>query len=208
MCAKPWVYNPETDHDRKAAENRLFCCLPVRKPSKGGCYLMKKTILIVLLVLLFIGGSVAFAENGQELASAVRTALSGPETEDEDDQPSDVAKAVHGVLGGGLEPGEEGFGAAVAEQAQSGELGKKVSEAAKSAGKGNKTEAEDEDEDDQRSDVANAVHEALGGDLKPGDEGFGAAVAEQAREGNLGQKVSAAARGANGSANAGGNPNR
>jgi hypothetical protein len=54
--------------------------------------------------------------------------------------------------------------------------------------------------DDERSEVAKAVHRAKAGELTPGDPGFGAAVSESAREnrGN-GRVVSEAARTANGS---------
>jgi hypothetical protein len=55
----------------------------------------------------------------------------------------------------------------------------------------------DEAEDGARSDTADRVHRALtGGDeLRPGDPGFGQAVAERARTGQLGGLVSRAARG-------------
>ena len=64
----------------------------------------------------------------------------------------------------------------------------------------------EEAKDNDRSEVATAVHTALSGDpdLGPGDEGFGQAVAERAREGGLGEMVSEAARQANGSINANG----
>ncbi len=61
---------------------------------------------------------------------------------------------------------------------------------------------DDENGDDERSETAKRVHEALtGGDeLKPGDEGFGEAVSQRARnpEVDLGDEVSKAARGENG----------
>jgi hypothetical protein len=61
---------------------------------------------------------------------------------------------------------------------------------------GDAEEAEDT-EDGARSDTADRVHRALtGGDeLRPGDPGFGQAVAERARTGQLGGLVSRAARG-------------
>ncbi len=65
------------------------------------------------------------------------------------------------------------------------------------------TDAEpDEDADDERSEVARAVHVALTGDedIRPGP-GFGAAVSARAREGGLGSIVSEAARNANGRRN-------
>jgi len=51
--------------------------------------------------------------------------------------------------------------------------------------------------EDERSDTAKRVHEALSGDpdTRPGDEGFGASVSKNARAGGLGQEVSRAARG-------------
>lgn len=59
-----------------------------------------------------------------------------------------------------------------------------------------------------RSEVAEAVHEALSGGLSPGDDGFGQAVAENARGGGNGAAASAAARNANGSTGRGpGNAN-
>ncbi|MEX2549052.1 MAG: hypothetical protein WD638_02395 [Nitriliruptoraceae bacterium] len=52
------------------------------------------------------------------------------------------------------------------------------------------------DEDGERSDTADRVHEALsGGDFAPGDEGFGEAVSKRARGGELGDLVSRAAQG-------------
>ena len=56
--------------------------------------------------------------------------------------------------------------------------------------------------DDERSEVARAVHVALTGDdeLRPGP-GFGAAVSARARESGLGSIVSEAARNANGRRN-------
>lgn len=72
----------------------------------------------------------------------------------------------------------------------------------------NDIEENGKDKGEQRSDVAKAVQEVLSHPtgLKPGDEGFGQAVAENARAGNLGEKVSEAARGANPSG--GGNPGK
>jgi hypothetical protein len=61
----------------------------------------------------------------------------------------------------------------------------------------------DDEEADERSEVAKAVHSVLTGDadLEPGDEGFGQAVSERAKDPDihLGQEVSQAARAANGS---------
>jgi hypothetical protein len=65
--------------------------------------------------------------------------------------------------------------------------------------------APEDDVEDQsgRSEVAEAVHRALSGGLSPEDDGFGEAVAENARKGGNGGAASEAARGANGSAGRG-----
>lgn len=66
-------------------------------------------------------------------------------------------------------------------------------------------------DEEERSDTANTVHDALtsDSDLKPGDEGFGEAVSVNARDSGpaFGQSVSEAARSNNGSSNPGNNGN-
>ena len=118
------------------------------------------------------------------------------------DERSDVSAAVHVYLSGDedLAPGDEGFGPAVADRAKNPDinLGKEVSEAARGARNEN-----DENNDEERSPVAVAVHEALSGDpdITPEDEdAFGKAVSERARTmgAELGRTVSNAARGAAG----------
>jgi hypothetical protein len=137
---------------------------------------MNKKILIALLVVLLAGGGMAFAQSG--LGSGLLGLDTPPVIEDEDD---------------GRKFGEE------------------VSELAREIDPDNLTEenleAENEENgEDERSEVAEAVLEVLGGELSPGDEGFGNAVADQAREDGraLGEDVSNAAREANGSKGASG----
>jgi len=189
---------------------------------------MSKSILIVLLVVLLAGGGVVLAEFGPDVGFAGVNAESVDNNEEgNNDKGSDVSAAVHVYLSGpeiNLTPGDEGFGPAVADRAKDPDtdLGKEVSEAARKANgsyndneNGENDEAEVKDED-ERSDVAKAVHKALTADpengdnngLKPGEEGFGEAVSKNAREGGAahGQRVSEAARGINGS-NGNGNGN-
>jgi len=66
-----------------------------------------------------------------------------------------------------------------------------------SAGDPEKADVNKDDAEDGRSDTARRVHEALSGDeaIVPGDRGFGQAVSERARTGQLGGLVSRVARG-------------
>jgi len=136
--------------------------------------------MILLLVMFLAGGGIAFAQYG-------------PGT---------------GLLGLGTTPPE------IDGEADGREFGEKVSGLARdihldgilpeqAQGKNN----DDENDEDEKSDVAIAVHEVLGGKASPEDgEAFGKAVSELAQQDGkvLGQDVSGAARGDNGIAGAGG----
>ena len=185
---------------------------------------MRKKIIIALLIMLLAGSGAVYAEFGPQLSLLnIEGYEDNSDNNDEDllneeFERSDTAKAVHEALTGGQEliPGDEGFGEAVSENARTGgaEFGQSVSEAARN-GNGSNDEigiAEDgTDEENESSSVADAVHEALTGeeDLKPGDEGFGEAVSENARDLGpaFGQSVSEAARSNNGGSNPGNNGN-
>jgi len=131
---------------------------------------MSKKVLIALLILLLAGGGIAFAQSG--MVSELLGLDIPPVIEDEDDG-REFGKEVSALAReNNPDLPEETLG----------------------------SENEEKDEEVERSEVAEAVHEVLGGgELSPGDEGFGEAVSEQAREDGraLGQAVSEAARGAN-----------
>lgn len=146
---------------------------------------MTRPTLVVLVVILLVGSGLVFAQYSPQPGSA------GLNGEKSAGKSSSVAAAVHEVLGGEEYSPKDGraFGQAVAQSAR---------EAVYSR--------EDPKKDHvsiERSDVAKAVHEVLGGGEFTPEDGrdFGQAVAEQARSKGpgLGQAVSEAARGANSS---------
>jgi len=184
---------------------------------------VKKIIISALIITLLAGSGAAFGGNNPviELAGINAGASNEPGAEEnhENDETvqndetaraavysneeSDVASTVHEALSGDEEvtpdDGRE-FGQEVAERARDADihLGTKVSEAAREA-----VYSEDEYEE-ERSDVAKAVHKALSGDeeITPHDgREFGEAVSNRARdeEIDLGKEVSNAAREANNS---------
>ncbi|MGM0689310.1 MAG: hypothetical protein ACQESO_06985 [Bacillota bacterium] len=163
---------------------------------------MKKSIIIALALILLAGSGIAFAEYGSGIKLlGLNAETEEMEEENNDEERSPVAEAVHEALSGDPDitpEDEEAFGEAVSERAKDPDidLGKEVSEAARGAGNDN-----DENNDEERSPVAEAVHEALSGDpdITPEDEeAFGEAVSERARTmgAELGRIVSEAARGA------------
>jgi len=163
---------------------------------------MKKSIIIALALILLAGSGIAFAEYGSGIKFLNLNVATEEMEEENNDERSNVSAAVHVYLSGdeNIMPGDEGFGPAVAERARTmrAEFGRIVSEAARGAGNDN-----DENNDEERSPVAEAVHEALSGDpnITPEDEeAFGEAVSERARTmgAELGRIVSEAARGAAG----------
>ncbi len=150
---------------------------------------MSKPILIAFLVILLAGSGVVFANT--ELPGD----LAGFYSQFVEVEPAEEEPVVETK---GEEPeGEEPEGEEPEGEEPEGE---------EPEGK----EPEGEEPGDNKSDVAKAVHDALTGednDLKPGDEGFGQAVADRAKDPDvhLGQEVSGAARNANGSAGTGSN---
>ncbi len=173
--------------------------------------------IIVIVTVLFLIGSFAYAEYGTE--KGLLGVMAEPEGEntdgdqnDHEGERSDVAEAVLGVLGEwetdepkSPEDDGRGFGETVADLAREGNLGEEVAAAARGATNEEKNnDANDNDnnnvngDEPERSKVADAVLETLGGDASPGDgNDFGQNVAEQAQDGGLGQDVSQAARGIN-----------
>lgn len=195
---------------------------------------MSKTLIVILLVSVMAIGGTAFAAyvpapleflgltsqnvegngNDEEIKEENDEANGDGQSEDE---MSETAIAVHKALtaDAGLSPGDEDFGRTVSENARAGgsEFGQSVAAAARNAN-GAEDENDEENGEGERSETAQAVHEALtassdGDGLKPGDEGFGKAVSENAKAGgsDFGQSVAEAARGSNGNANAGGRGN-
>ncbi len=184
---------------------------------------MSKPILIVFLVIILAGSGVVFANTelpgdlvgfySEFVENVAGTNDDGTGDDEPGDSRSDVAKAVHDALTGdeNLKPGDDGFGQAVSDRAKDPEvdLGQEVSEAARNTNSSAGAVNDGEEPEDNRSDIAKAVHDALTGDedIKPGDEDFGQAVSERAKDQkvDLGQEVSKAARNANDSAGTGSN---
>jgi len=185
--------------------------------------------IIVIVTVLFLIGSFAYAEYGTE--NGLLGVMAEPEGEnidgdqnDHEEERSDAAEAVLGVLDEWEEKVEKSpkdgneFGEEVAELAREGNLGEEVAAAAREA---NNNEEENDDANDnnnndvngdepERSEVADAVLGVLGDGASPGGGNeFGQNVADQATEDGpgLGSAVSGAARDANSSAGAGGGNN-
>ena len=141
---------------------------------------MSKTILIALLVVFLAGGGIAFAQYGPVTELLGLVGENPPEIDDEEMGPEfekEVSELAREITTEGLP-----------EQAQA-------------------ATSEVYENEDERSDVAKAVLEVLGGEYSPEDgKNFGDNVSSQAQEDGrkLGKDVSEAARGANPS---GGNGN-
>ncbi len=146
---------------------------------------MNKPILIALLVVLLAGGGIAFAQSeavSELLGLKVTTEIEGEdEGQNFGEEVSDAAQNMDQKM----DPDEIIPEVANVAREKSGELEKS--------------------EEDNRSPVADAVLEVLGRGSSPGDASFGENVSKQAQEDGraLGEAVSNAARGANGSAGKG-----
>ena len=169
---------------------------------------MSKSLIIGLLVVLLAGGGMAFAQYGSGYGlPGVRAELEADVDEMvtvfEIEESEELTANDTGSEENGDDNNDDENGDNTSDGNDSDEDGEDTSNDTDSSENGT------DDEDDQRSEVATAVLEALSGDsgLMPGDEGFGQAVAEKAREGGLGEIVSQAAREANGSINANGKGN-
>lgn len=139
---------------------------------------MNKKVLIVLLILLLAGGGIAVAQSG--LGSELLGLNTPPVIEDEDDG-RELRKEVSELA----RDREVDLDEILPEEALQSE--------------------NDKNEKDERSAVAEAVLEVLGGERSPeNEEAFGQAVSEKAQAGGLGQAVSEVAREANGSIGASG----
>lgn len=182
---------------------------------------MSKTLLIALAVIILAGSGIVFADYSP-YATLLGVSAENVNSETEESAENDekiennseserpkVSEAVHNALSDNAATPKDGnaFGKEVSERAkdESIDLGQIVSDAAREAAheqnrKNNNTSAE------ERSEVAEAVHEVLsGGESTPGDGNeFGEKVSKRAQEkgAELGRDVSDTARNANGSSNA------
>ncbi|MDW7739332.1 MAG: hypothetical protein SCJ97_04655 [Bacillota bacterium] len=145
---------------------------------------MNKKVFILALVILLIIGGVAFADQTDGLFTS--------DAENGDD----VGNGENDENGNG-DDGDDNGNTNGDNEEGSDENGENEDE------NGDENGDPDDEEADERSEVAKAVHSVLTGDadLEPGDEGFGQAVSERAKDPDihLGQEVSQAARAANGS---------
>lgn len=149
-----------------------------KTPSLG-----HRSLIAAGAATLMVGGGVAVAQTGLQTAEGqvgeVTPADKAPELPELPDQPSDD------VGGDELDKDAE-------EKSEGGEQELDIQELDAELDDTEGTEEEDE----ERSETAERVHEALTGDeTSPGDEDFGQIVSERARNYRLGPAVSAAARG-------------
>ncbi len=155
-----------------------------------------KTILITLLALMVIGGGVVYAD--------AQTGFIGLYSEEAENDEEDIAGNPEDDISEQVDV-EEDVAADEEENGLDDEDGIEEENGTDDED-GVEEDLEEIDEDeDKRSDVAKEVHRALTADpddpddegLKPGDEGFGQSVAENARSGgaDFGQRVAGAARG-------------
>lgn len=172
-----------------------------------------KTILITLLALMVIGGGVVYAD--------AQTGFIGLYSEEAENDEEDIAGNPEDDISEQVDV-EEDVAADEEENGLDDEDGIEEDVVEEENGlddedgieEENGTDDEDgveedleeiDEDEDKRSDVAKEVHRALTADpddpddegLKPGDEGFGQSVAENARSGgaDFGQRVAGAARG-------------
>lgn len=184
---------------------------------------MKKSLVIALAVIILAGSGIVFAEyapyetlfgvNAENLSSETEQSAENDEAieNNSENERLEVSEAVHNALSDNALTPKDGnaFGKVVSDQAkdESIDLGQIVSDAAREAAREQNRQNNNGASAEERSEVAEAVHEVLGGgESTPGDGNeFGEKVSEQAREkgAEFGQEVSDAARNANGSSSAG-----